>query len=53
MVEARKASLLLANYIDITLGAIDRGDTADLARTRNDPFLLYHLWPCSTTGTAS
>ena len=41
MVEVRKASLLLANHIDATLGAIDRGDTRNLARTRSDPFLLY------------
>lgn len=41
MVEARKASLLLSSYIDVTLGAIQRGDSSKLARTRNDPFLLY------------
>jgi uncharacterized protein len=41
MVEARKASLLLARYVDATLAGIERGPTTDLDRTRNDPFLLY------------
>ncbi|MEZ4386778.1 MAG: hypothetical protein R3D98_04250 [Candidatus Krumholzibacteriia bacterium] len=41
LVEARKASLLLAGYVDVTVGAIQDGDTSALARTRNDPFLLY------------
>ena len=41
LVEARKTSLLLSHYIDATIAGIERGDTDDLARTRNDPFMLY------------
>jgi hypothetical protein len=41
LVEARKASLLLAQSVDATLGGIERGSTSDFQRTRNDPFLLY------------
>lgn len=41
LVEARKASLLLREYIDQTIKGIERGDTDDLERTKNDPFLLY------------
>lgn len=41
LVEARKTSLLLAGYVDATIQGIERGETDDLARTKNDPFLLY------------
>ena len=41
LVEARKTSQLLARYVDATIGAIDRGDTDALDRTRDDPFMLY------------
>lgn len=41
LVEARKASLLLARYVDATLAGLERGPIDDLGRTRNDPFLLY------------
>jgi hypothetical protein len=41
LVEARKTSLLLRDYIDATIEGIERGDTDDLERTRNDPFMLY------------
>lgn len=41
LVEARKTSLMLAKYVDATLGGIDRGQTDRLERTRNDPFMLY------------
>ena len=41
MVEARKTSLMLAGFVDATIKGIERGDTGDLERTRNDPFMLY------------
>ncbi len=41
MVEARKTSLLLSKYIDATIAGIEKGDTDDLERTKNDPFMLY------------
>ena len=41
MVEARKTSLMLAGYVDATIEGIARGETGDLERTRNDPFMLY------------
>ncbi len=41
MVEARKTSLMLAKYVDATVKGIERGDTGDLERTKNDPFMLY------------
>jgi hypothetical protein len=41
MVEARKTSLMLSKYIDATIAGIERGDTDQLARTKNDPFMLY------------
>jgi len=41
MVEARKASLLLARYVTATADAIEQGDTDLLERTGRDPFLLY------------
>jgi len=41
LVEARKTSLMLSRYVDATIAGIERTDTGDLARTRNDPFMLY------------
>lgn len=41
MVEARKASLLLARYVTATVGVIEKADTDLLERTGRDPFLLY------------
>ncbi|MFO7653708.1 MAG: hypothetical protein R6X25_07765 [Candidatus Krumholzibacteriia bacterium] len=41
LVEARKASLLMARYVDASVQGLD-GEAVDaLERTRNDPFLLY------------
>ncbi len=40
-VEARKTSLMLSRYVDATISGIARGETDDLERTRNDPFMLY------------
>ncbi|HOX25436.1 MAG TPA: hypothetical protein PLL30_12310 [Candidatus Krumholzibacteria bacterium] len=41
LVEARKSSLLLAAYVDASIKGVERGETGDLARTKNDPFMLY------------
>jgi len=41
LVEARKTSLMLSDYIDATVSGIERTDTSDLERTKNDPFMLY------------
>ena len=40
-VEARRASLLLAEYIDATLDGLRAEDRGQLERTRNSAFLLY------------
>lgn len=42
VVEARSASQLLARYVDATLGAVREEDRGDLARVRNDAFLLWY-----------
>jgi uncharacterized protein len=41
VVEARAASQQLARYVDATLGAVREEDRGDLARVRNDAFLLW------------
>jgi uncharacterized protein len=41
MVEARRASLLMSDYVDVTLKALPDEDKSDLALTSNNGFLLY------------
>lgn len=41
VVEARRASQVLARYVDATLGAVREEDRAGLALVRNDAFLLW------------
>lgn len=41
VVEARSASQLLAQYVDLTLGAVREEDRGELERVRNDAFLLW------------
>jgi len=41
VVEARRASQILARYVDATLGAVREEDRAELAKVRNDAFLLW------------
>jgi hypothetical protein len=41
VVEGRKASLLLARYVDATLGGIDAGQRDAYEATKNDAFLLH------------
>ncbi len=41
VVEARSASQLLAQYVDLTLGAVREEDRGELERLRNDAFLLW------------
>ena len=40
-VEARRASLQMSKYVDVTLQGIREEDRGDLERIRNNPFLLY------------
>lgn len=41
VVEARRASQVLARYVDATLGAVREEDRTELAMVRNDAFLLW------------
>ena len=41
VVEARRASQVLAKYVDATLGAVREQDRGDLQKVRNDAFLLW------------
>jgi hypothetical protein len=41
LVEARRASQLLAQYVDATLDGLRDQDKGDFERIRNNPFLLY------------
>ncbi len=41
MVEARRASLIMSKYVDVTLEALPDDDKNDLALTSNNGFLLY------------
>lgn len=41
LVEARRSSEMLARYVDTTLKSIRKEDSAELAMTRNDAFMLY------------
>jgi hypothetical protein len=41
VVEARRASQILARYVDATLGAVREQDRGELAKVRNDAFLLW------------
>ena len=41
VVEARRASQILARYVDATLGAVREQDRAELSKVRNDAFLLW------------
>ena len=41
-VEARRASLLLSKYVDATLDGLREEDRSDLAKIRNNAFLLYY-----------
>ncbi len=41
VVEARRASQVLAKYVDVTLGAVRDQDRGDLQKVRNDAFLLW------------
>lgn len=40
-VEARRAGLLMSEYVQATLGALREEDRDDFARSERDPFLLY------------